>query len=64
LTATALEPPKKSSPYLSGYASGFFVASALFRHNSQNANYGTFFTALLKESVNEWREGGALSGHD
>jgi hypothetical protein len=43
LTATALEPPKKSSTYLSGYASGFFVASALFRHNSQNAHYGIFF---------------------
>jgi hypothetical protein len=38
-----LEPPKKSSTYLSGYASGFFVASALFRHNSQNAHYGIFF---------------------
>jgi hypothetical protein len=38
-----LEPPKKSSTYLSGYASGFFVVSALFRQNSQNAHDGTFF---------------------
>jgi hypothetical protein len=39
LTATSLEPPKKSSTYLRGYASGFFVVSALLRQNSQNAHY-------------------------
>jgi hypothetical protein len=38
-----LELPKKSSTYLSGYASGFFVISALFRQNFQNAHDGTFF---------------------
>jgi hypothetical protein len=43
LTATSLEPPKKSSTYLSGYASGFFVVSASFRQNSQNAHDGTIF---------------------
>jgi hypothetical protein len=43
LTATALEPPKKSSSYLRGYVSGFFVVSALFRLNSQNAHNGPIF---------------------
>jgi hypothetical protein len=38
-----LEPPKKSSSYLSGYASGFFVVSASFRQNSHNAHDGTIF---------------------
>jgi hypothetical protein len=44
--ATSLETPKKSSVYLRGYASGFFVISALFRQNSQNAHDGTLFTTL------------------
>ncbi|MEN9845535.1 MAG: hypothetical protein RIS36_682, partial [Pseudomonadota bacterium] len=43
LTATSLEPPKKSSTYLGGYASGFFVVSASFRQNSHNAHDGTIF---------------------
>jgi hypothetical protein len=38
-----LETPKKSSTYLSGYACGFFVISASFRQNSQNAHDGTLF---------------------
>jgi hypothetical protein len=38
-----LEPPKKSSTYLRGYGSGFFVVSASFRQNSQNAHYGNLF---------------------
>jgi hypothetical protein len=43
LTATSLKPTKKSSTYLCGYVSGFFVVSASFRLNSQNARDGTFF---------------------
>jgi hypothetical protein len=51
LTATSLETPKKSSTYLRlrraqssrGYACGFFVISASFRQNSQNARDGTLF---------------------
>jgi hypothetical protein len=38
-----LETTKKSSTYLSGYASGFFVVSASFHQNSQNAHDGTIF---------------------
>jgi hypothetical protein len=45
-----LEPPKKSSTHLSGYASGFFVVSASFRQNSQNAHDGTIFHHPAKVS--------------
>jgi len=38
-----LEPKKKFSAYLSGYASGFFVVSASFRRNPENAHDGTIF---------------------
>ncbi len=43
LAPTSLESTKKSSTYLSGYASGFFVVSASFRRNPQNAHDGTIF---------------------
>jgi hypothetical protein len=43
LTATSLEPTKKSSTYLGGYASGFSVGSASFRQNPQNAHDGAIF---------------------
>jgi hypothetical protein len=42
--STELAPRSQSSR---GYASGLFVVSALFRQNSQNADYRTSFTTLL-----------------
>jgi len=41
LPATLLETPKKSSTYRRGYVCCFFVISASFRQNSQNAHDGT-----------------------
>jgi hypothetical protein len=44
-----LEPTKKSSAYLRGYASGFFAISASFRLNDQMLTTEPFFTTLLGE---------------
>jgi len=61
LTATSLEPPKNSSAYLSGYASGFFVVFASFRENSRNAHDGAIFHNPL--AVSRCPTGGLVRSH-